>query len=309
MRGLLLSEPLRLPNPLAACRWATRAAVPSRTRRSASSCCRSWWSRWTAASGQRSRSTSAAARRRWWTYCSKGRRRRWVLLPPGQGWETRNWEAFGEGGLSVVGARAECAAAVCTLTAFSAERCRLAVPPQVRRLICQVLAKLYSVGDQLPLYSRVSSLQLFLGTREAFRWAQGRSRAPLCRPSGFLCTQPSSLQGSERATVWCAQRSLCQFSPPGRPASIAQPCPVPMTTTPDSTPTLPSHSCALQQGYTGGHPAGRPGVHGSAVLCTRALPVDRRAGDGCGGCQVLRRQVRAVGPGSGQGKARLSTSP
>ncbi|KAL4425068.1 hypothetical protein ABPG77_010382 [Micractinium sp. CCAP 211/92] len=41
-------------------------------------------------------------------------------------------------------------------------------PPPVRRLICQVLAKLYSVGDQLPLYSRVSSLQLFLGTREAF---------------------------------------------------------------------------------------------------------------------------------------------
>lgn len=42
-------------------------------------------------------------------------------------------------------------------------------PSQVRRLICQVLAKLYLHGDQLPLYSRVSSLQLFLGTREAFR--------------------------------------------------------------------------------------------------------------------------------------------
>ncbi|KAL4431040.1 hypothetical protein ABPG75_006296 [Micractinium tetrahymenae] len=41
-------------------------------------------------------------------------------------------------------------------------------PPPVRRLICQVLAKLYAVGDQLPLYSRVSSLQLFLGTKEAF---------------------------------------------------------------------------------------------------------------------------------------------
>ena len=49
----------------------------------------------------------------------------------------------------------------------------LAPPPpplQVRRLICLALAKLYLVGDQLPLYSRVSSLQLFLGTREAFRW-------------------------------------------------------------------------------------------------------------------------------------------
>lgn len=42
-------------------------------------------------------------------------------------------------------------------------------PPPVRRLICQVLARLYLLGDQLPLYSRVSSLQLFLGTREAFR--------------------------------------------------------------------------------------------------------------------------------------------
>lgn len=40
---------------------------------------------------------------------------------------------------------------------------------QVRRLICQALAKLYLAGDQLPLYSRVSSLQLFLGTKEAFR--------------------------------------------------------------------------------------------------------------------------------------------
>ena len=47
---------------------------------------------------------------------------------------------------------------------------------QVRRLICQVLAKLYAAGDQLPLYSRVSSLQLFLGTREAFRWV-GAARA------------------------------------------------------------------------------------------------------------------------------------
>ena len=48
--------------------------------------------------------------------------------------------------------------------------CLVACPvPQVRRLICQVLAQLYARGDQLPLYSRVSSLQLFLGTREALR--------------------------------------------------------------------------------------------------------------------------------------------
>ncbi len=46
---------------------------------------------------------------------------------------------------------------------------------QVRRLICQALAKLYLAGDQLPLYSRVSSFQLFLGTREAFRCGCRRS--------------------------------------------------------------------------------------------------------------------------------------
>jgi hypothetical protein len=39
---------------------------------------------------------------------------------------------------------------------------------QVRRLVCEALGKLYARGDQLPLFSRVSSLQLFLGTREAF---------------------------------------------------------------------------------------------------------------------------------------------
>lgn len=41
-------------------------------------------------------------------------------------------------------------------------------PPPVRRLICGILSKMYAVGDSLPLYSRVSSLQLFLGTKEAF---------------------------------------------------------------------------------------------------------------------------------------------
>jgi len=38
----------------------------------------------------------------------------------------------------------------------------------VRRLICESLGKLYARGEQLPLFSRVSSLQLFLGTKEAF---------------------------------------------------------------------------------------------------------------------------------------------
>ena len=41
-------------------------------------------------------------------------------------------------------------------------------PPPVRRCICGILSKMYAVGDALPLYSRVSSLQLFLGTKEAF---------------------------------------------------------------------------------------------------------------------------------------------
>lgn len=39
---------------------------------------------------------------------------------------------------------------------------------QIRRLISSCLSKLYGKGDQLPLFSRVSSLQLFLGTKEAF---------------------------------------------------------------------------------------------------------------------------------------------
>lgn len=43
----------------------------------------------------------------------------------------------------------------------------------MRRLICEALGRLYSRGDQLPLYSRVSSLQLFLGTREALSPATG----------------------------------------------------------------------------------------------------------------------------------------
>ena len=34
--------------------------------------------------------------------------------------------------------------------------------------MCEALGKLYARGDQLPLFSRVSSLQLFLGTKEAF---------------------------------------------------------------------------------------------------------------------------------------------
>jgi hypothetical protein len=38
---------------------------------------------------------------------------------------------------------------------------------QVRRLVCEALGRLYAKGDQLPLFSRVSSLQLFLGTKEA----------------------------------------------------------------------------------------------------------------------------------------------
>ena len=40
-------------------------------------------------------------------------------------------------------------------------------PPPVRRLICEALNKLYSRGDQLPLYARASALQLFLSTKEA----------------------------------------------------------------------------------------------------------------------------------------------
>jgi hypothetical protein len=54
---------------------------------------------------------------------------------------------------------------------------------QVRRLICDVLGKLYLRGDQLPLYSRVSSLQLFLGTREA----ASRETSPDIRLGALEC--------------------------------------------------------------------------------------------------------------------------
>jgi hypothetical protein len=36
---------------------------------------------------------------------------------------------------------------------------------QVRRLICSCLARLYALGDSLPLYARVASLQTFLGSK------------------------------------------------------------------------------------------------------------------------------------------------
>ena len=36
---------------------------------------------------------------------------------------------------------------------------------QVRRLICACLVQLYLVGDTLPLYSRVASLQSYLGSK------------------------------------------------------------------------------------------------------------------------------------------------
>lgn len=39
---------------------------------------------------------------------------------------------------------------------------------QVRRLICACLVQLYLVGDTLPLYSRVASLQSYLGSKVGF---------------------------------------------------------------------------------------------------------------------------------------------
>lgn len=38
---------------------------------------------------------------------------------------------------------------------------------QVRKICCACLVKLYRKGDTLPLYARVSSLQGFLGSKEA----------------------------------------------------------------------------------------------------------------------------------------------
>lgn len=56
-------------------------------------------------------------------------------------------------------------------------------PPPVRRLVCEALSKLYSRGDQLPLYSRASALQLFLGTKEA----SGRETAEDVRLGALEC--------------------------------------------------------------------------------------------------------------------------
>lgn len=56
-------------------------------------------------------------------------------------------------------------------------------PPPVRRLVCEILSKLYSRGDQLPLYSRASALQLFLGTKEA----SGRETAEDVRLGALEC--------------------------------------------------------------------------------------------------------------------------
>eukprot|EP00887_Chlorella_sp_A99_P005661 scaffold1.g5661.t1 len=58
-------------------------------------------------------------------------------------------------------------------------------PPPVRRLVCDALGKLYSLGDSLPLYSRVSSLQLFLDTREVQQEAlRAAERAAAARDGG-----------------------------------------------------------------------------------------------------------------------------
>ncbi len=38
---------------------------------------------------------------------------------------------------------------------------------QVRKICCACLVKLYRLGDSLPLYARISSLQGFLSTKEA----------------------------------------------------------------------------------------------------------------------------------------------
>ena len=57
---------------------------------------------------------------------------------------------------------------------------------------------------------------------------------------------------------------------------------------PHPTPPLP----LVQQGHDRRHSAGGAGVHGCAVLRAGPLLVHRRAGDGGGGSQILRRKVR-----------------
>ena len=52
--------------------------------------------------------------------------------------------------------------------------------PQVRRLICACLARLFAVGDSLPLYSRVASLQAYLSSKVRSCHCSHSLRCTLC---------------------------------------------------------------------------------------------------------------------------------
>ena len=55
---------------------------------------------------------------------------------------------------------------------------------QVRRLICACMVQIYIVGDTLPLYSRVASLQTYLGSKVRLQSTEYAAHVAvhLCRP-------------------------------------------------------------------------------------------------------------------------------
>ena len=80
-------------------------------------------------------------------------------------------------------------------------RQRAVVPAawQVRRLICRCLVRLYAVGDTLPLYSRVASLQAFLGSKAS---------AACCHLRKHNCSS------NYHASCDCTMLSMCRHMQP-----------------------------------------------------------------------------------------------
>ena len=178
-------------------------------------------------------------------------------------------------------------------------------PPPVRRLICGILSKMYAVGDSLPLYSRVSSLQLFLGTKEAFESRKtsedirlgalelmttlyyshgrmltvgvletssiavkycGRTCSPSTRKAGLKL-----LAATVEGVATPAQRGMTTpmpsaATPPHSPPATAGPCPT--STAPDPT-GRPAPRVRLPRPWTGSSPSRREEAFGASRRCTR----------------------------------------
>ena len=87
---------------------------------------------------------------------------------------------------------------------------------QVRRLICACLVQVYSVGDSLPLYSRVASLQSFLGSKVGAHLFSQASQTFffVCQYLGYL---PEPV--ARRACQNSGRTMLYRFKPAAEEAS------------------------------------------------------------------------------------------